>query len=86
MSETLFFKTAVLLSAVIFILPTRLKVAFSVLLHLVVAIVTTTWLLDAWQSPGAIVIDLGIPFWGGTPSFVIDKLSAFFILIINILT
>ena len=86
MSETLFFKVTVLLSAGIFILPVRWKVPFSIALHIGVAFITTMWLLAAWQSATPIVIDLGIPFWGGTPSFIIDKLSAFFVLIINIVS
>lgn len=83
MSEVLFFKVIILLSVAIFLVPERWKTYTGILLHVGIAVVTTIWALQAWGSNSIITKDLGISFWGGTPSFVIDQLSAFFILILN---
>lgn len=84
MNTVLLFKLSIILSGAIFLLPRRYKAPFSALLQLVIAVVTSVWALDAWQSGNTVLVDLGIPFWGGTPSLVIDRLAAFFVMIVNL--
>ncbi|MDZ4714481.1 MAG: proton-conducting transporter membrane subunit [Cytophagales bacterium] len=86
MDEILFFKVVILLSTLIFILPVKWKSISGILLHSALAIMTTQWAIEAWSRGSQVVIDLGVPFWGGTPALTIDKLSAFFILIINLVS
>ncbi len=83
MTDILFFKISILSSVFIFILPKKSKVPYSIVLHIIIAIITSSWAIEAWQNNSTKIVDLGIPFWGGTPSFIIDKLSSFFILVIN---
>ena len=78
------FKSVVILSPLVFFLPVRWKSYGGIVLHLLAAAFTTSWAISAWQTPVPVTLDLGIPFWGGSPLFVIDRLSAFFILLINI--
>jgi hydrogenase-4 component B len=80
----LLFKSVVLLSASVFFIPKNRKPGIALALHGLIAMCSTVWAVAAWQSPGHLVVDLGIPFWGGSPSFIIDKLSAFFVVLINI--
>ena len=83
MTDILLFKTAILSSVFIFILSKKNKVPYTIVLHIIITIITSSWAIEGWQSNAAKIVDLGIPFWGGTPSFIIDKLSSFFILVIN---
>ena len=84
MDDIFIFKTAILSAALIFLLPVRFKAFLGIVVQVVIAFVSTTWAIDAWQAAQPLTIELGIPFWGGTPVLIIDKLSAFFILLINI--
>ncbi len=86
MDSIFIFKAVILLSPLLFFLPVRLKSFGGIALHLALAAITTSWALSAWQASVPITLDLGVPFWGGTPFLVIDRLSAFFILIINVVT
>ena len=83
MTDILLLKITILLSIGIFILPKRSKVPYSIILMVVIAGITSSWAIEAWQNDDIKIVGLDIPFWGGTPSFVIDKLSSFFILVIN---
>ncbi len=83
MTDILLFKLTILLSIGIFILPKRSKVTYSMILMLVIAAITSFWAMEAWQNNDIKMVYLDIPFWGGSPTFVIDKLSSFFILVIN---
>lgn len=86
MKTVLLFKLLMVLSPLVFLLPLRWKMQWGILLQLLLAVVTTTWALSAWSAVQPLVIDLGIPFWGGTPNLVIDRLSAFFMLLINLVS
>ena len=78
------FKSAVLLSAGLFFVPKSWKTSLGLFLHSLAVICTLSWAVTAWRATQPLTIDLGIPFWGGSPAFVIDKLSAFFLVLINI--
>lgn len=86
MNLILLFKIVVLLSGGIFFIPKRWKIQYSVILHITIVYITGVWAFTAWQASSPIRVDLGIPFWSGTPSFVIDTLSAFFVFIINLIS
>ncbi len=86
MDSIFIFKAVILLSPLLFFLPVRWKSYGGIALHLVLAAITTSWALNAWHGSQDMTLDLGIPFWGGTPFLIIDRLSASFILIINIVT
>lgn len=83
MNTVLIFKTAIVLSVFLFLIPKKFKLSYSLLLHTLVIFATSTWAVTSLYSSEPVKIDLGIPFWSGTPFFIIDKLSAFFILLIN---
>jgi len=80
------FKTVLLLSPILFLVPIRGKAYIGLSLQFVLGLTTTSWALAAWQSDAVVTIDLLIPFWGGSPILVIDRLSAFFIILINIVS
>ncbi len=86
MDSIFIFKAVILLSPLLFFLPVRLKSYGGIALQITLAIITTSWALTSWQTSQPLLLDLGIPFWGGTPLLIIDRLSAFFILIINIVS
>src|SRR5688572_30735022 len=77
------FNFALLASFGIFILPKRLKYGLSLILHLVLIVSTTSWSVQAFNGEAAL-IPLGISTWSGPIQLVIDHLSAYFILIINL--
>ncbi len=84
MNEVLLFKIVVIASVGLFLFPKNRKVLFSIVLHSILAFISTGWAIEAWQNTTPTIINLGIPFWGGTPSFIIDKLTSFFIVLINL--
>ena len=81
---TLIFKFALLISFGIFVLPKRWKYAFGLVLHIMIIISSVSWAINALTN-GAVTIDLGVSTWSGPIVLIIDPLSAFFILIINLI-
>ena len=78
------FNFALLISFTIFLLPKRWKYPVNLILHLLLIASTTQWAIQAFTTEGA-VIPLGISTWSGPIQLVIDRLSAYFILIINLI-
>ncbi|MEO7990950.1 MAG: proton-conducting transporter membrane subunit [Chryseolinea sp.] len=81
---TQIFKIALLISFGIFILPKKWKYAFGLVLHLMVILGSASWALDVFTN-GTVTIDLGVTTWSGPIVLIIDPLSAFFNLIINLI-
>ncbi len=79
-----FFKVALLLSFGMFFIPKKIKYNLGLALHLLLIISTTSW---AWQvlTGDTLTLELGITTWSGPIKLVIDPLSAYFMLIINII-
>lgn len=80
------FKIFIVLSPLVFFLPVRWKAFGGIAIQLLLGAITTSWAFAAWGADQPLTIDLLIPFWGGSPVLVIDRLSAFFILLINIVS
>ncbi|HTE29809.1 MAG TPA: proton-conducting transporter membrane subunit [Chryseolinea sp.] len=78
------FKTALLLSFGIFIVPKTWKYSLGLVLHIMVVVSTGTWAFESLVN-GTQTIALGVATWSGPIELVIDSLSAFFMLIINLI-
>jgi hydrogenase-4 component B len=78
------FKIALLLSFGMFFIPKNVKYAFGLVLHLLLIAASTYW---AWQvvNTTTLTLALGVTTWSGEITLVIDQLSAYFILIINLI-
>lgn len=78
------FKLALLLSFGMFFISKNVKYTFGLILHLALILSTSTW---AWQvlNGNTLSIELGIATWSGPIVLIIDQLSAYFILIINLI-
>ena len=81
----LFFKLALAFSLAVFAFPKKWKHGFAFLLQTILVVCSLQWAIAAFQSIEPLVIDLGVSTWSGTMIMTIDKLSAFFIIIINII-
>ncbi len=80
----LIFKIALLLSFGMFFIPKKVKYAFGLVLHLLLIATSTTWALHVLNN-GTLTLDLGITTWSGPINLTIDQLSAYFMLIINLI-
>jgi len=80
----LIFKFALLFSFGIFILPKKWKYALGLALHILLIVSTGNWALNALMI-GTQTISLDIATWSGPIQLVIDPLSAYFMLIINLI-
>ncbi len=78
------FKAALTLSLGIFIIPKAWKYSLGVVLHLMVLISSGAWALQALMV-GTQTIELGVTTWSGPIQLIIDPLSAYFMLIINLI-
>lgn len=76
------FKTAIVLSIVLFILPKRFQYYFGLFLHFAIASISSIWAVNALISSSNLTLAF-IPFLGNTLNIEIDQLSAFFILVVN---
>ncbi len=77
------FQLSMFLSFALFVVPKRVAYQFTLLLQLLMILATSTWAIQAFMSPDIQRIPLGLSTWSGPIVFSIDKLSAFFILIVN---
>jgi hydrogenase-4 component B len=76
------FESITVLAMLVYFVPIRWKQPFCLLLSLGLAVVTTTWARQSFN--GEIVRQqLSMPFWFHSSFLVIDKLSAFFLIVIN---
>lgn len=77
------FKSAFIIALGIFLLPRRWKGYASLVPILLLVISSTFWAIEALLD-GSQQIDLFKSFWSGDLVLVVDRMSAFFILIINL--
>lgn len=82
--NVIIFKVALLLSFGMFFIPKRVKYGFGLVLHLMLIVASTTWALHVLQN-NSITLELGVGTWSGPIQLVIDPLSAYFMLIINLI-
>jgi formate hydrogenlyase subunit 3/multisubunit Na+/H+ antiporter MnhD subunit len=80
----LLFKSALLLSFALFMVPKSWKYALGLSLHLLLITSTAGWAIQALNS-GELIINFGIKTWSGPIQLVIDPLSAYFMLIIDLI-
>ncbi|MDH4092226.1 MAG: proton-conducting transporter membrane subunit, partial [Cyclobacteriaceae bacterium] len=80
----LLFKIALLASFVTFALPKKWKYWLGLVLHISLVATTSSWALHALRE-GTQTIALGVTTWSGPVQLVIDPLSAYFMLIINLI-
>jgi len=70
------------LNSLIYFIPVKWKQLFCLLLSLALSIITTVWAIESFG--GEIVVQrLSMPFWFHSSLLEIDKLSAFFLIVIN---
>lgn len=78
------FKIALLLSFGMFFIPKKVKYAFGLTLHLFLIVASTNWIWHVLNN-NTLTIELGVSTWSGDIKLVIDQLSAYFMLIINLI-
>src|SRR6267142_2491209 len=78
------FKIALLLSFGMFAIPKQGKYWLALALQLMLLVPSTAW---AWEvlNNGTLTIELGVDTWSGPIHLTIDALSAYFMLIINLI-
>jgi len=77
------FHASLLISFILFVVPKRLKYAVTLLLQMMLVVSTSSWALEAMMGEMIVTVPLGMATWSGEIIMTIDKLSAFFILIID---
>ncbi len=82
--DNLLFKAAIVLSFALFTLPKKFQYNWALLLHLAIIIISSSWAIQSLFFTHDILIKPFIPFLTGSMlNIEIDKLSAFFILVVN---
>ncbi len=82
----LVFQASLLLSFGLFLVPKRFKFAMTLILQVMLVGSTGLWAFEAFLSGEIVRIPLGVATWSGEITMTIDKLSAFFILLVNLVT
>ncbi len=82
MNAVTIFESITLLTLLVFFVPVRWKQPLCLLFSVVLAIVTTTWAVQSFDGE-VVKLQLAMPFWYHRSVLVIDKLSAFFLIVIN---
>lgn len=77
------FHASLLISFALFIVPKSMNYRMALVLQVLLIASTGSWAIQAISSDAVLVIPLGISTWSGEIMMTIDKLSAFFILIID---
>ena len=77
------FHASLLLSFTLFIVPKKFKYPMTLVFQLALIASTSSWALDAFQQTEIVTLPLGLSTWSGPIVLTIDKLSAFFILIVD---
>ncbi|MBK5279283.1 MAG: NADH-quinone oxidoreductase subunit E [Bacteroidia bacterium] len=80
----LLFKIALLFTFGMFFIPKNQKYLLALALQIMLIVPSTVWALDVLNNK-TIIIDLGITTWSGSIQLTIDSLSAYFMLIINLI-
>jgi formate hydrogenlyase subunit 3/multisubunit Na+/H+ antiporter MnhD subunit len=85
MSQVQALEFLILATFLVFAIPQKIKYWFTMSLVVAIAILTSSWSLEVLLKEENYVFSqqLSFTFWTGTPILVIDKLSAFFILVVN---
>jgi hydrogenase-4 component B len=85
MSQVQALEFLILATFLVFAVPQKMKYWFTMSLVVAIAILTSSWSLEVLLKEENYVFSqqLSFTFWTGTPILVIDKLSAFFILVVN---
>ena len=78
------FKVALLLSFGMFFIPKKVKYGYGLILHVMLIVASTSWALSVLNNT-TITLALGVGTWSGPIMLVIDQLSAYFMLIINLI-
>ncbi|MGC1389903.1 MAG: proton-conducting transporter membrane subunit [Bacteroidales bacterium] len=85
MNNALYFLLLLLLTFPVFFIPRSLKYFYSLFLLVCGIVLTSIWCIDLVSSDRQILeLQSGLPFLQNSFMFIIDKLSAFFIVLINI--
>lgn len=82
MSVVNIFEGITVLTLLVYFVPVRWKQPLSLLISLGLAFITTSWAIESFNSD-VIRQELSMPFWFHNSVLVIDKLSAFFLVVIN---
>ncbi len=77
------FHASLLISFTLFVVPKHMKYGVTLLLEVLLVISTGSWALQALLGDAIVTVPLGIATWSGEIIMTIDKLSAFFILIVD---
>ncbi len=77
------FHASLLLSFSLFTVPKRLKYGVTLFLQVLLIASTASWAVEAFLTEGPVIVPLGISTWSGEITMTIDKLSAFFIVIVD---
>ena len=77
------FHASLLLSFTLFIVPKKFKYPMTLVFQLALIASTSSWALEAFQQTEIVTLPLGLSTWSGPIVLTIDKLSAFFILIVD---
>jgi len=67
----------------LFFVPEKFKYRFGLVLHILLISLTSFWAIDVLHNGTVRVTEIGLNLWGQSPQFVIDQLTAFFMLIVN---
>src|SRR5882672_8795330 len=82
MSAVNIFEGITVLTLLVYFVPVRWKQPLCLLLSLGLAFITTTWAIESFTRE-AVKQQLSMPFWFHNSMLVIDKLTAFFLVVIN---
>ncbi|HOB84463.1 MAG TPA: proton-conducting transporter membrane subunit [Bacteroidales bacterium] len=83
--STILFLILILLSFAVFFIPRSLKYYFTLFLIACIVVLTTFWSLNVFSGrDGQMIVEAPTGFSGGGFLLIIDRLSAFFIIVINI--
>src|SRR6267154_334887 len=82
MSVVNIFEGITVLTLLVYFVPVRWKQPLCLLLSLGLAFITTTWAIESFTRE-AVKQQLSMPFWFHNSMLVIDKLTAFFLVVIN---
>jgi len=81
--DTIFFIAAIILTFAVFVVPKQFQYFWSLLLQVSIVIISSFWAIQSLFLSSDTLIRAFMPFMGSTLFIEIDKLSAFFILVVN---
>ena len=81
--DTILFQTIIILTFALFFIPKQFQFYWSLLLHVGIIIISSFWAIQSLFINAEALKIAFMPFMGNTLFIEIDKLSAFFILVVN---